>query len=133
MILRKNEENGLVLQPTNAQGPDFICSCCGCCCGILQLHKAVPNPVDHWATNFYASVDTELCTGCGTCVESCQLDAMTLDEEEEISMVDLTRCLGCGNCVVACPDEAIELMKKEPEIIPPQTGEDMFEVIMTNK
>jgi NAD-dependent dihydropyrimidine dehydrogenase PreA subunit len=132
-IIRKNEEDGMVLQPSNAQGPDFICSCCGCCCGILRLHKAVPNPVEHWATNYYASVNTDLCTGCGTCEESCQTDAIKLDEEKEIPIVDLKRCLGCGNCVASCQDEAMELLKKETEVVPPLTGEDMFEVIMTNK
>jgi NAD-dependent dihydropyrimidine dehydrogenase PreA subunit len=132
-IIRKNEEEGMVLQPSNAQEPDFICSCCGCCCGILRLHKAVPNPVDHWATNFYAEVDADLCTGCETCVETCPADAMSFDEENGISTVDLTRCLGCGNCVVNCPDEVIELRRKEAEVVPPQTGEDMYEVIMTNK
>lgn len=132
-IIRANQEDGLVLQPSNAQGPDFICSCCGCCCGILKLHKAVPNPVNYWATNFYAEVNPELCTGCGTCEERCQTSAMLLDEEKEISSVDLTRCLGCGLCVASCPEEAIELRKKEAEVMPPLTGEDMFEVIMTNK
>jgi len=132
-ILRKNEEDGLILQPSNAQKPDFICSCCGCCCGILTLHKAVPNPVSFWASNFYSTIDSELCDGCGTCVERCQVGAITLDEEKEFSIIDLTRCLGCGNCVPYCPNEAIELQKKETETVPPQTGEDMFEVIMTSK
>jgi len=132
-IIRKNEEENLVLQPSNAQGPDFVCSCCGCCCGILRVHKAVPNPVDIWATNFYAEVNPDLCTGCGTCEESCQTGAMILDEEEGISVVDLTRCLGCGLCVSSCSDEAVVLQKKEMEVIPPQTGEKMFEVIMSNK
>jgi electron transport complex protein RnfB len=132
-IIGKNEEENLVLQPSNAQGPDFVCSCCGCCCGILRVHRAVPNPVDIWATNFYAEVNPDLCTGCGTCEESCQTGAMILDEEEGISVVDLTRCLGCGLCVSSCPDEAVVLQKKEMEVIPPQTGEEMFEVIMSNK
>jgi len=132
-IIMKNEEENLVLQPSNAQGPDFICSCCGCCCGILRLHRAIPKPVDIWATNFYAEVDPELCTGCGTCEESCQTGAIKLDEEEGISVVDLDRCLGCGLCVASCPDEAVELRKKALEIIPPQTGEDMVEVIMSRK
>jgi Na+-translocating ferredoxin:NAD+ oxidoreductase RNF subunit RnfB len=132
-IMRKNEEDGMVLQPSNAQGPDFICSCCGCCCGILRMHKAIPNPVNYWATNYYAEVDSDLCTGCETCVETCQTDAISLDNENDISIVDLTRCLGCGNCVVSCPEEAISLRNKEAEIVPPLTGEDMFEVIMTNK
>ena len=132
-ILRKNQEEGLVLQPSNAQGPDFICSCCGCCCGILKLHKAVPNPVGFWATNFYAEVNPGLCTACGVCVEKCQTGAMKLDGEKEIPGVDLTRCLGCGLCVASCPADAIELRKKEREVIPPPTGEEMMEVIMTNK
>ena len=71
-IMRKNEEENLVLQPSNAQGPDFVCSCCGCCCGILRVHRAVPNPVEIWATNFYSEVNPDLCTGCGICEESCQ-------------------------------------------------------------
>ncbi|MFX1574466.1 MAG: ATP-binding protein [Promethearchaeota archaeon] len=132
-ILRKNEEDGLVLQPSNAQEPDFICSCCGCCCGILTLHKAVANPVSFWASNFYSTIDSELCDGCGTCVDRCQVGAITLDEEKGFSVVDLTRCLGCGNCVPYCPNEAIELQRKEIETIPPQTGEDMFETIVTSK
>ncbi|MFX0081226.1 MAG: 4Fe-4S binding protein [Candidatus Hodarchaeota archaeon] len=132
-ILRKNEEEGLVLQPSNAQDPDFICSCCKCCCGILRLHQAVPNPVSFWASNYYAVIDTELCEGCGTCVEQCQTNAMILDEEKEISTVDLTRCLGCGNCIPSCPSEAIGLRKKDKEVVPPKTGEDMFEIIVTSK
>ena len=132
-ILRKNEEDGLVLQPSNAQGPDFICSCCGCCCGILKLHKAVPNPVDFWATNFYAEVNPELCTACGICAERCQTGAMKLADDKEIAVVDLTRCLGCGLCVASCPADAIELRNKEKEVIPPHTGEEMMEVIMTNR
>ena len=132
-ILRKNQEEGLVLQPSNAQGPDFICSCCGCCCGILKLHKAVPNPVGFWATNFYAEVNPGLCTACGVCVEKCQTGAMKLDGKKGMPGVDLTRCLGCGLCVASCPADAIELRKKEKEVIPPPTGEEMMEVIMTNK
>ncbi|MFX1426084.1 MAG: 4Fe-4S binding protein [Promethearchaeota archaeon] len=132
-ILRKNEEDGLVLQPSNAQGPDFICSCCGCCCGILTLHKAVPNPVNFWASNFYAVVDSELCEGCGTCVDQCQTNAMLFEEETEIAKVDLTRCLGCGNCVPSCPAEAIKLRKKDELVVPPKTGEETFEIIVTGK
>jgi ferredoxin len=58
---------------------------------------------------------------------------MKLDGEQGVSVVDLNRCLGCGLCVSSCPTEAIELRKKEKEVVPPPTGEDMMEVIMTNK
>jgi ferredoxin len=132
-ILRKNQEDGLVLQPSNAQKPDFICSCCGCCCGILDMQKSLPRPVDFWSSNYYAEVDPEFCTGCETCVMKCQVNALHLDEEKGFTLVDLNRCIGCGNCVPSCPGEAIQLKKRDKETIPPKTDEDMFEIIMTNK
>ena len=51
--------------PRIRRAPEAICSCCGCCCGLLKIQKMIPNPVSHWATNFFAVVDPELCTGCG--------------------------------------------------------------------
>ncbi len=132
-IMQKNQEDGLVLQPSNTQEPEAICSCCGCCCGLLKIHKSIPDPVSHWATNFFAQVNGELCTGCGECEERCQVDAMKMDDEKTAATVDLTRCLGCGLCVAACPENAIELRHKMEETVPPPTSEDMMEVIMAHK
>ncbi len=132
-VLCMNEEDGLVLQPANAINPDFICSCCGDCCGILQLQKAVPNPSSFWSSNFFAEVDSDLCSGCETCVERCQVEAMKMDEEKGISYVNLERCIGCGNCVPTCPSEAIKLVKKDNEQIPPKDYAEMIEVIMEAK
>jgi len=131
-ILRKNAEEGMILQPSNTKGPDFICSCCGCCCGLLQLFKGIENPVEHWATNYCASVDTDLCSSCGACVDSCQVDAISMDSNE-FPVVDLTRCLGCGNCAKDCPTEAIALQKREKETVPPSDTEELFDVIVTQK
>jgi electron transport complex protein RnfB len=132
-ILQKNQEDGLVLQPSNSQTPEAICSCCGCCCGLLKIQKAIPNPVSRWATNFFAVVNPEICTACGACEERCQVSAMKMNGEKETASVDLTRCLGCGLCVDACPEDAIELRNKSTETVPPPTQEDMMEVIMANK
>ena len=132
-ILQKNQDEGLVLQPSNAQAPNAICSCCGCCCGLLKIHKMIPDPVSHWATNFFAAVDSGLCTGCGLCEERCQVAAMKMDDGQKTAAVDQTRCLGCGLCVVVCPEKAIELRSKGMETIPPATSEDMMDVIMSNK
>lgn len=132
-IARQNESDGLILQPSNTQKVEFICACCGCCCGMLRAHKMLPKPVDFWSTNYYASVDPESCTGCETCVERCQVNAISIDEHLGVSTVNLDRCLGCGNCVSSCPSEAISLFKKEREVTPPEKSEDLYDTIMANK
>ena len=53
------------------------------------------------------NVNLEKCNGCGTCVESCPSEALSL-ENEKIS-VDADACVDCGVCVDECPVEAIEL------------------------
>ena len=116
---RKSEAEGMVFQPSNTQRAEYICSCCGCCCGQLIMQKSHPRPVDIWDSNHFAEVDPDMCTGCEACVEACQVDAMAFNEDEGVSAVDLNRCIGCGNCVPVCPVEAITLHKKEPEVVPP--------------
>jgi len=57
-----------------------------------------------------AIVDEKLCTGCGNCVETCPLGAISMHKREgvlDLSQIDPLLCNGCGNCVVACPVKAI--------------------------
>lgn len=132
-ILEQNQKEGLVLQPSNTQKAEFICSCCGCCCGMLIAHKNLPKPLNFWATNFYAVVDVNSCVGCGTCEDICQVNAMKVNENERHAFVNLDRCLGCGVCVVNCPNDSIALSKKTAEQVPPQTREELYDIIMENK
>lgn len=62
-ILKKTEEDGLVLQPENAQKPSFVCSCCSCCCGVFRMLKKFPRPAEYWHSNYIAQVDAEACKG----------------------------------------------------------------------
>ena len=58
----------------------------------------------------FAVVDERLCTGCGSCVESCPFGAISMhkgDGELDLSQIDPLLCTGCGNCVVVCPVKAI--------------------------
>lgn len=132
-ILAQNQKQGLVLQPSNTEKAEFICSCCGCCCGMLAVHKNIPKPLEFWASNFQAVVDTETCVGCGTCQQWCQVGAVSVSENKQQAVVDLNRCLGCGVCVANCPTESISLLKKPTEVRPPQTREDLYEIIMARK
>lgn len=130
-ILRKNQEDGLILQAGNSLKPNFICSCCGCCCGVLRGLSQLPRPVDFFHTNYYAEVDSELCIGCGTCVERCQMNAIKL--KNNIAKVITKRCVGCGNCAAVCPEEVMELKRKKEEIVPPKDSEELYNEILKRK
>ncbi len=55
-----------------------------------------------------AVVDRDECVGCGTCVEDCPEEAITMDDEE-IAVIDADKCTDCGTCVENCPSEAISI------------------------
>ena len=132
-IMRQNEADGLVLQPTNYQKIDFVCSCCGCCCGVLRIQKSMPRPAVTWAHNFYAEVNSETCTACGTCVERCQVGAAKIDEQSGYATINLDRCIGCGNCVASCPSEALKLVKKDAEAVPPEDSTTLYRILAETK
>jgi ferredoxin len=132
-IIEQNQKEGLVLQPSNTEKAEFICSCCGCCCGMLRTHKSLPKPLDFWASNFYAAVDGDTCEGCGACVKRCQVDALSLSKKKQPATVALDRCIGCGVCVPACPTQSITLVKKPAEVKPPKTREDLHEILVAGK
>jgi electron transport complex protein RnfB len=100
---------------------------------MLGTLRSLPKPVDYWATNYYATVDTEVCNGCATCVETCQMEAVTLADGPGTSHIILDRCIGCGNCVTTCPTEAMSLVRKGQEVAPPVDLQDMYETIMMHK
>jgi electron transport complex protein RnfB len=131
-ILKQAEENAFVLEPTNAQIPEFVCVCCGDCCGSLGALKQVPRPADYIASNYHARVDQDSCTGCGTCEDRCQMEAVKV-LKAGVAAVDLARCIGCGLCVPTCDSEAIHMREKEKHIVPPIDKEEMFATILANK
>ncbi|MFX1566812.1 MAG: DUF362 domain-containing protein [Promethearchaeota archaeon] len=130
-LLHQNQEEGLIFRPNNAQNFDFICSCCYCCDGGIANLLKLPDPYNYAISNYYAEIDPELCTGCGTCIDRCQMKAIT--QLDDISSIDKIRCIGCGNCIVKCPSEAIMLRKKEKQHIPPRTMEELYEKILEEK
>ena len=122
-ILRRAEKAGLVLQPANAKNSLFICTCCGCCCGVLRSLKRDPKPARLVSTPFAASLNVDTCKGCGACTKRCQMEAVHLSEEK--ATLDPDRCIGCGLCVNTCPTHSLSLVRK-PEAEQPRVPKDIF-------
>jgi electron transport complex protein RnfB len=113
-ILDEAEEAGLVHTVSNVlAGVSYVCNCCGCCCGILLGITRYGLEHSVASAPYLASIDPGRCTGCGTCVERCQVKAIV--ERDGVSVVDPRRCIGCGLCVTGCPSEAARL-ERQPEV-----------------
>lgn len=121
-LLKKNESAGLVLSPGNSQRAGALCSCCGCCCAILQTIKKFPSPAKLIKSNYFAEVNEE-CMGCEICLDRCQMEAIRY---EEGAIIDLNRCIGCGLCVSTCPAGAIHLVPKDESYLPPKNWSDTY-------
>lgn len=132
-ILRHNVEDGLVIQPSNTRTVEFVCACCGCCCGMLRVHRFLDGSAPFLATGFYARLDTRECSACGLCINACQVGAVDLDGPGGTARVNRERCIGCGQCVRICPAEALRLNRKDDREEPPETLEDLFEMILSRK
>ncbi|NOR13039.1 MAG: 4Fe-4S dicluster domain-containing protein [Candidatus Aminicenantes bacterium] len=109
-ILKEADDAGLVLQPSNSKDIVNICCCCGCCCGVLRTIKQHPKPATIVSTPFICAAKPETCIGCGVCVQRCQMDALSLEEDRIV--LDLDRCIGCGVCVTTCLTESLCLVRK---------------------
>jgi NAD-dependent dihydropyrimidine dehydrogenase PreA subunit len=118
-LLRKAEEAGLIHTTMNrAEDTHFICNCCNdCCMTFPMLINRKLNLCD--PSRFAATIDEELCSGCGDCVERCYFGGMAIDDETNVAVVDAEACMGCGLCQVVCPEGAITLeVIRESDFIP---------------
>ena len=90
-----------------------ICNCCPCCC----IARMLPHVGEDIAAKVRRMPGlsvrvTGACQGCGRCVQTCFVDAISLSGCR--AAID-DRCRGCGRCVAACPNQAIELRITDPE------------------
>jgi electron transport complex protein RnfB len=87
--------------------PFELCNCCTCCCSPLREVKEKGDYTQQLRSGYVAITDAALCTGCGSCLESCFFDARRL-EDGALHVMD-ERCFGCGRCLASCPQDAIRL------------------------
>lgn len=106
------EDAGLVHNVRNNVKKDmFMCNCCSCCCtGFFVMNQF--GYTDAIApSRFRAKPDLDRCTGCGTCEDRCQFNAITVND---VVSIDFDKCYGCGNCVITCPEQALTLEEVRP-------------------
>ncbi len=83
--------------------PDTIASASGAASKVLSLFSR--RELIHEPTT--ATVDEEICTGCGLCVSVCTYHAIEINGKM-IATVNEALCEGCGACSVTCPAKAIQ-------------------------
>ena len=126
-ILEQAQGAGLVTQPVASKNPAGMCNCCGDCCAVLRALNRLPRPAENVFSNYYAVLDRDLCTGCETCLERCQMEAIAMIEGD-VAEINLDRCIGCGLCVTTCPDDALRLERKpeDKRLTPPDTAREQM-------
>ncbi len=119
-VIRKAEEDGLVHCVDNKQkGLVFICNCCACGCGAVRAATVHGYSNAIVPSRYQAILNPDACIACGTCVEKCQFDAISVDD---VAIIDILKCMGCGNCATNCPEQAISMQEIRPPEHVPETG-----------
>ncbi len=124
-VLDRAETAGLVHSVSNvAEGVWYVCNCCGCCCAILRGITEFGLEHSIARANYSAGIDPGVCTGCGVCLDRCQVRAISM--AGGVAVADPARCIGCGLCVTGCASGAARLHPlPEAEVIhPPENYAD---------
>jgi len=100
-IQRMSTEDGPGLRTTV-----FFKGCSLRCTWCHNPESISLNPQLQWIDN--------RCIGCKTCLETCENNALTLNEAGMI--IDREICLGCGQCAEECPTTALELLGSEWQV-----------------
>ncbi len=122
-ILDKARAHNLVQFGENVREKvNFICNCCKCCCEGMNAARrfAMYHPVN--TTNFLATIDNQVCKGCGQCTRVCPIEAITLKTRpprQPVADLDRDLCLGCGLCAQVCQAEAIRLTPRPQRTVTP--------------
>jgi len=127
-ILLATEKAGLIHNTGNYRDRAvFVCNCCGCCCEFLKGVKRTKSNVMVAQANFVVAADTDTCSGCGDCIDRCQMEALSL--VDDIISVDEKMCVGCANCVPVCPTESLSMVRRADQV-PPESKDTLYRLGM---
>ena len=74
-------------------------------------------------------INSAKCTGCGICVDLCNMDVLRLDTSNGKAYIAYHEdCMTCFECALSCPEGAVEVSFvpefTPPSIVFPQGGEN---------
>ena len=128
-VLSRAEEAGLIHMSQNmTEDIGFICNCDRWHCFAVKNILAKPKPGLYFNSGFEPRFDADLCTACGTCIDRCPPEALTMGDND-IPQIDLDRCFGCAACATGCPTEAIAMVNKPGFPAPPKDGKALREAL----
>ena len=111
-LLRELHQEGLVpafYACMRSKGWAYVlCSCEREICFPFRAHQAAGGVLSRGL--YVVALDSELCTGCGICIERCHFGANFLTNG--VSEVDLAKCYGCGLCVSTCSGGARTMVER---------------------
>jgi ferredoxin len=87
-----------------------ICHCCPCCC-LWKMVTELPEDIGNSLTPMIGvemEYNHERCTVCGKCLNSCFVNAISLDDGR--IEIDLKKCRSCGRCAEICKSNAIRIL-----------------------
>lgn len=85
-----------------------VCFCCHCCC-MMTFFKHAPSVQLDQVMTPVEGLDicvTDACQGCGTCIQTCGFDAITIQNGKAVHE-DI--CRKCGRCEKTCPNHAVTI------------------------
>ncbi len=91
--------------------PPFIGGICNCDrVDCVAMKATVVHDVKvMFRAEYVAEADSDLCTGCRSCMRVCQFGALAYSAADQKASVDQTACYGCGVCRSVCANDAIAL------------------------
>ncbi len=122
-ILVKGRELGVVHMGDNVQkGAAYTCTCCSCCCAMLEGYRRLRETSTLQTSNYIVSVDWEACTNCSKCAKACPVDALTMEGKgkDRSLRFDEDICIGCAVCVRSCNFDALSMQDRPCRMIPPE-------------
>jgi ferredoxin len=126
-LLEQARSEGLVQIVDNiANGPTFMCNCCGCCCGMLRAINEKGLAYAVHTSGHIAAIVVDDCKGCGKCKDICPINAISISEKingegKKIrkAVIDEKICLGCGVCERTCKFDALLLQPRAKRTLTP--------------